>query len=849
MAETTPNIGLKKPLGSEFVDIADLNSNMDRIDKAIGVIDDQLSKKPNQQISLTSGMQVIQGGDVPAILRPSIKGRTLVNLLGRVGNCGTTNDWTLYEVSNSKSLDTTYFNYGISGLRLTIANSMYSIGAAYTNVNVESGKHYIAISEIRNNDISGGVRVRIYGTTSLQDRLGITIGVGTSFQVSYRTYSATVAERVQIYGVFGQNVASANGQFATFDGVRFYEITAAEKSYIDGLTIVEAQTYIAANYPYVDDMKHVNAVYIENKGKNLLPPFSEWSLQDNGESTTVEAYKMVTTATANQRYRWYELEIVPNQVYTFSVTHNGKITAVTYDHFRTVLTNQGYQSNQFMTVTTESNAKYMRVFCSNDTLGAGTYTFLNPVLSIGSEALTFEPQKHSHLYLPDCNLRSNTDGSVSDRLHMDGQGKPRVTRRFREIVLDGTLMWTVVGDFSGFKSVSVSNLPQATAKVTGIKYDGKVLTHDKTGTEADSWGFSNVTTATVVLSISDTDSGWGESYTPTTEEIQAFFYGWRMQDGIGAPYAGTGQKSWRFYNVSGNIDPANAVFSVPKTMAGSGYSPYRLMYQLAQSMDEPVSYEGCLMLHVGDNQVEVGTGIVVREGYTLSSPNSGDTRWHVNSLTTGYPRLQNKTAKLLTFYKNHVPEKRFFIYKDNAFGLERAAILKTDADLSASYFVTYLALDTTVLGIAPQTINAEYAPNIRESVDSLVWELIEARTEMSILQNTKVQKQVPQWIEPTLLSMWARYDSNYATASYYKDDNSIVRVRGLIKAGVTAANTVLFYLPKGYRPNLNVSFVGVYGAAFTPIQIVITQAGAVMLGGTITTNSFLNIDGTFLAEQ
>ena len=37
------------------------------------------------------------------------------------------------------------------------------------------------------------------------------------------------------------------------------------------------------------------------------------------------------------------------------------------------------------------------------------------------------------------------------------------------------------------------------------------------------------------------------------------------------------------------------------------------MYQLSQSVDEVAEYEGELMLHEGYNQIEVGTGIVVRE--------------------------------------------------------------------------------------------------------------------------------------------------------------------------------------------------------------------------------------------
>lgn len=59
------------------------------------------------------------------------------------------------------------------------------------------------------------------------------------------------------------------------------------------------------------------------------------------------------------------------------------------------------------------------------------------------------------------------------------------------------------------------------------------------------------------------------------------------------------------------------------------------------------------------------------------------------------------------------------------------------------------------------------------------------------------------WQAPTLLNSWANYGSGYNDVGYYKDSLGRVHFKGLIKNGTTAAGTVLFNLPVGYRPAQN----------------------------------------------
>lgn len=62
---------------------------------------------------------------------------------------------------------------------------------------------------------------------------------------------------------------------------------------------------------------------------------------------------------------------------------------------------------------------------------------------------------------------------------------------------------------------------------------------------------------------------------------------------------------------------------------------------------------------------------------------------------------------------------------------------------------------------------------------------------------------------PELLNGWTNYGEGYENLSFWKDKMGIVHVSGLIKSGATAAETVIFNLPTGYRPAYNEKFFSV----------------------------------------
>lgn len=57
-----------------------------------------------------------------------------------------------------------------------------------------------------------------------------------------------------------------------------------------------------------------------------------------------------------------------------------------------------------------------------------------------------------------------------------------------------------------------------------------------------------------------------------------------------------------------------------------------------------------------------------------------------------------------------------------------------------------------------------------------------------------------EWFDVELQNNWVQFDSGYASPQYSITHDGIIRLRGLIKSGTTTPGTVLFTLPKTFRP-------------------------------------------------
>lgn len=208
------------------------------------------------------------------------------------------------------------------------------------------------------------------------------------------------------------------------------------------------------------------------------------------------------------------------------------------------------------------------------------------------------------------------DGTINDEFTWDLEGRAVKIKRWDDVSLDGTLDWKFDQDFTGYKQVKFgefSEYPVADMAIQGVKYDGAFLAAASGTTSAADEVMVDNDTNTLFITVSDTDSGWGESYTPTEPEIKAYFNGWRMCNGtFGVPYDGTGSKVW--YPI-GDTDLSRSTMSGPThnpvptdsspTIKEQSINEYQIVYRYIDAIQQAVTYDGILSLLEGENSITI----------------------------------------------------------------------------------------------------------------------------------------------------------------------------------------------------------------------------------------------------
>lgn len=508
-----------------------------------------------------------------------------------------------------------------------------------------------------------------------------------------------------------------------------YEVTSDE---YNNILVSWDENEVMRRYPMVESVQHVQAPYVIAEGENLLPPFTEWTLHAN--AVVREPYELELNATAGSQISSVDIPCKPDTQYTISVvTNSDRFGIFPVDASGVEGSSLGNAIGTPLTFTTPSTAVKIRVKAYSTT--AGTFTFTNPMLNLDSTAKPFVPRNPSTLY---AEVKLGALSDKKDILWKDGQDW-KVTKWIeKDVVLDGGQNWSYYTDKTGFKIVKIDGITSNLSSYLNVilsKYDG-IVHKNVSAIKGINEQTSN--TSTLYASISDTDSGWGEDYTPSSSEVKAYFWGWRMCDGNhGVPYNGTGTKTW--YPI-GDTDLARATTTTPTSAAPTitegkiGY--YKLSYVLATAKTIVVTdkVEGDLVVN-GATQVEVGSGVIVREKVIPQTSGSSN-YYHLNNLgvdTVPDVPLKNKVRTILKIFRNNIEDKQWIIQNSTtANGLQRAYINKKDYDPTAEYTVTYLVLDRHLFTNNILSVIANYDSSLKSVVDSVVAKQADIATQVSV---------------------------------------------------------------------------------------------------------------------
>lgn len=614
------------------------------------------------------------------------------------------------------------------------------------------------------------------------------------------------------------------------------QIVKTDKQAVFNLAGLTGKTVI--DYEGQKGLFGVRNPYVVRYGENLIPPFYEWTLSPRAK--VINPYKLETIATVSTDLSSIDVAAVAGKTYTFSAKVNGRITIVELDSagVESNVYRTDDNENRVVTVTfaTKTTTTRVRVYTTNT--GAGTFTLENPMLNIGNTVKPFKPREDSMLALQTELYADPVTGANADTV-FERDGQYFKSKRWQGLTLDGNRAW-VQGEGGATAGVRQVKLAGAAAGAVvgsgiGVKFDGKLLPQGSTGNTAD----TNAVTAAgdIYFGIPIADSGWSDSYGPDQNDIKAYFYGYKAYDANTitptnaqtmtiATWNGTGTKYW-----VQRVGAPNFTQTVPQ-QAYAGYMPYQLVYQLATPTVEPIVSEGQLTFIEGDNQVEVGTGIVLREG--VKAARYEDNMW-INGAIGGSTPLKKRPKSFLAFYKDGKRDNWRVLNHGSAPNLETYGLVQASTPLwnfsdASSYSVTYMEM------VSSPTVSftGSYAANDKSLLSDLVDSVQQNTARLSVVENKKAEKDVPAWISPSILfNGWV----SMGVLGYRKIDNK-VQLKARIKNGVIGQPFMA--LPDGYRPLVGqIRPVHSYGTSDVFASVLINADGKLIVSG--GSNSEVNI--------
>lgn len=707
------------------VDSQDLNDNFDNLVNSINEI---TNTNQSQTANLVNGLQTITTDQATPAWMVKIIGRTLVNPLGKDGNCEDTSKF-----GSGLTLDTSNYLYGSASLQ---ASSGGRITPNYYP-SIDDTKYYIVLSNIITKDSSYNAFVRVVGGQSGSVITQGTLYSGVNWGLSYCLLSPTDSSGQTTLRLDVVALGTPTGYTWNADGIRIFELT--QQMYNDIQNGVYTTDEIGVLFPFVNSVQHVLRPVVKGYGKNLLPPLSEW-VQGNTPTITGSYSANINTGDS---LTIKNIPVIAGETYT------GSIGSTTLDRNMLVhfFNASGIQTggDYWATVT---GGGYNNIISPSDAISANIelYTvstngsFTNPQLELGSTATPFEPQDIQYLYgVSDdkgnpLKLASSVDGTINDEFYQVDSTNFRVVKRFeKDVALDGSLSWAFGADLTGYKYAKISPLNNYdNHNHYHVKFDGTIMQYGDPHNSADLYYYDG---NYQYISIADTDSGWGETYTPTASEIQAYFYGYKLNNGtFGTNYNGTGTKTWIPW---GDTDNSRAVTSVPTSESPSitdgTYDYYRLTYQLAQSEDIAVEAYGSVSLIDGENQISLSEGIEVQEKVV---PYLSGSTYYINS-TNSSAYLQNRASQIIGVYKDGQLDNTWTVNTD---GTSNGIAYATNSDSNVNtskyeYTVTYELTDKYKFTSSVGSASFDYSTNLSTVVNQNTQSISDNSREITIHTN------------------------------------------------------------------------------------------------------------------
>lgn len=455
---------------------------------------------------------------------------------------------------------------------------------------------------------------------------------------------------------------------------------------------------------FVNGFQPIRNPMLESVGKNLLPQ-TNWiqaTVTSGGLDGTFNEFRITTPV----------IRVKNGETYTLSGVEDLEWIVVGFDYIGGTRYLHGANNDDLWVVgdhpiTIPANTNAVRfIFRKVDKSEISIVTDIphRAQFEVGSQSTEFEPQRKSRTYYPELVLASSEDGSMYDELLPSDE----VVKRFDEIQITADLGsgWQHIESFADYKRVRTTIQHRETQNPVMSKYNCKLLEWvielaDLISPDMFVWA---VGSGNLHITVSNQNSGWGDDYAPTEDEVKAYFNGWRMHTRGNRVnlYNGTGEKVWYpVTRTNASENPWNenyARYTVPAVddVADNkdGWQFYKLQYQLAEPRIEKVNPVGRIQLHKGNNQIEVVEGFIGREKVF---PTGDAGNLFIGDTAQPAGLLKHRPLRILSIYRNTDDDTHnWMLYNSgiNMQGEEKARIIRENFDPTATYYVDYIMMDT-----------------------------------------------------------------------------------------------------------------------------------------------------------
>lgn len=685
--------------------------NMNNIEEGIHALAVNQSVQETQTDVLEHGTSVITS-DMPGPLTAQFKGNSLANYISNF------NLWDLHANVNLIDNKTMELVASIAG------------ETSERVIDVKAGEYYVIQQDITNDgrlvvdvqDVSGVQIERKFDETVTGKFVGkITINVdGAKLRIV--------------------NTALSSGTF-TFSEPSLYKISQANYDAI-GITILDAD--IERLFPYGNSVQHVRNPVMAVDGVNLYEPIYKEMNPSIYEGYIQLAkyfiYSQRSSYPGNLSFKdndllvkggihyFYFNNLLPNTKYTYSFIFIGDATAGEFYKFLGITRIPASSIGQrvYRTITTDASGgiSQQTLYETSTTYGwngTNTVEALDIQIELGETITPYVDYNPSYLYAE--TVLAGND-SVQDLLFDINYeiGKAKKLKAIEaDKVMDGSLGWQMVSDYTGYKSFKVIGLSSGTNKGEIVKYDGSILSFVNSAYDKADKSDMVSSNGVLIITVSDTGTGFLETMTMSSDLIKAYFNGWK--------YTGDGTTHSWVSIVDGGAPPTATLVYVSTTMA-AGFTPYELTYQLAKAVVETdIRVEGDLSIQ-GDAQVSISEGVIVRE---VANPQLYTTLYRINDIQVSGSKLVHKAKKIMGVFKDGNPDYGWQVVSDpSAYGNQRAVIDPSFFDAAATYTVTYELLDKYDFTTNIQIVLATFQKSMKSAFQQTVSKQSDIATTVSV---------------------------------------------------------------------------------------------------------------------